>query len=284
MVFGGRLVPGRGRGATRMGSVTPTADAEPPTPAAPPSPQAEPAPPLGPFDVADLPDDGRQRADFGALLIPRVAGTWIRLSLDGPVPMLVATDGTSILELSVFAAPRGEGLWATIRAGLLAGAGGGPAAEETQTGEPGPRTDEPEPDLDAPEPTSAEAEADLAAQTASDAGAADDAGDAGEIEVIGPRGPELRVSIDTENGPVFARIVGVDGPRWFLCAVYTGPAAVDPSAAPELDELFAASVVVRGDLPLPVREPLALLPPDRRGEQVLEIPAQRAGSEVIRLG
>jgi hypothetical protein len=186
----------------------------------------------GPHDIAARPDDGRQRADFGALLIPRVTGTWIRLSLDGPMPALVATDGSSALELSVLAAPRGQHLWAGIRADLLAA------------------TAPDDPDACRP----------------------------------GSRGPELHLPIDVGSGPIPARIVGIDGPRWFLCAVFTGPAATDPAAAPALDELLAATVVVRGNAPMPVREPIPLVMPDQTGERLVEVPAQRHAPEIMTLG
>ncbi|WP_256789575.1 DUF3710 domain-containing protein [Frankia sp. AvcI1] len=211
-------------------------DADPPTGPRPGSVDNADAPGpadvAGPYDIATRPDDGRQRADFGALLIPRVTGTWLRLSLDGPVPALVATDGSSALELSVLAAPRGQQLWAEIRADLLAAA----APDDPDACRPG------------------------------------------------PRGPELYLPIDVESGPIPARIVGIDGSRWFLCAVFTGPAAGNPAAAPALDELLAATVVVRGDAPMPVREPIPLIMPDRTGERIVEVPAQRSAPEIMTLG
>ncbi|EIV93050.1 DUF3710 domain-containing protein [Frankia sp. QA3] len=254
-MLGGRLIHGRRRDAARAGEPgrigAAHKEADPPpgahlgTPDHPDAPAggdalddpnardgAEPPDVAGPYDVAARPDDGRQRADFGALLIPRVTGTWIRLSLDGPVPALVATDGSSTLELSVLAAPRGQDLWATIREDLLAA------------------TAPDDPDACRP----------------------------------GPRGPELHLPIDYGSGPIPARIVGVDGPRWFLCAVFTGPAATDPAAAPALDELLAATVVVRGGAPMPVRDPIPLIPPDRMGERIVEVPAQRAAPEIMTLG
>ena len=59
-----------------------------------------------------------------------------------------------------------------------------------------------------------------------------------------------------------ARFVGVDGPRWFLRAMYTGSAAVDPDAAAPLEAALRDVVVVRGSDPMAVRDPLPLrLPP-----------------------
>ena len=44
-----------------------------------------------------------------------------------------------------------------------------------------------------------------------------------------------------------ARFVGVDGPRWFLRAVFSGRAAIDEEAAQPLIEVVRGTVVVRGD-------------------------------------
>ncbi len=73
-----------------------------------------------------------------------------------------------------------------------------------------------------------------------------------------------------ENGqqaPI--RYIGVDGPRWFLRAVITGRAAVDPNAAAVLEGVVREVVVVRGDEPMAPREGIALqLPAEAR--QALE--------------
>ncbi|WP_462417407.1 DUF3710 domain-containing protein [Kytococcus sp. Marseille-QA3725] len=53
------------------------------------------------------------------------------------------------------------------------------------------------------------------------------------------------------------RFVGVDGPRWFLRAVISGPAAVDREKAGLMYALIKATVVHRDDVP---REPRSLLP------------------------
>lgn len=68
------------------------------------------------------------------------------------------------------------------------------------------------------------------------------------------------------------RFIGVDGPRWFLRGVLTGPAAVDPVAAAPLMAVFRGSVVVRGSDPLAPRDPIALrLPQD--AQPVVEEPS-----------
>ena len=92
----------------------------------------------------------------------------------------------------------------------------------------------------------------------------------GEAErVDGPHGPELRASVPTPapdgQGVVMApaRFAGVDGPRWFLRALYTGTAATDAAAAAGLEAAVRNVVVVRGGDPMAVRDALPLrLPPD----------------------
>ena len=59
------------------------------------------------------------------------------------------------------------------------------------------------------------------------------------------------------------RFVGVDGPRWFLRGMITGPAARQDGAAAPLEDIFADVVVVRGDHPAPPRDQLQIeLPED----------------------
>ena len=58
-----------------------------------------------------------------------------------------------------------------------------------------------------------------------------------------------------------ARFVGVDGPRWFLRGLLTGPAAVDDAAAAPLLEAMRDVAVHRGTEPMAVRDPLPLVLP-----------------------
>lgn len=85
-------------------------------------------------------------------------------------------------------------------------------------------------------------------------------------EVDGVFGVELRASVPTEvpgQGVVLApaRFVGVDGPRWFLRGLVTGPAAMDDDAVQPLLEAMKQVVVVRGADPMAVRDPLPLVLP-----------------------
>lgn len=92
-----------------------------------------------------------------------------------------------------------------------------------------------------------------------------DAGGTAE-EVSGSFGIELAARVPGEvtgQGLVArpARFVGVDGPRWFVRGVFTGPAATDPVLGIQLEEAFRALVVVRGSEAMAPRDPLPLRVP-----------------------
>jgi hypothetical protein len=83
----------------------------------------------------------------------------------------------------------------------------------------------------------------------------------------GPFGPELlvRVPVRTPEGRTghqAQRFVGVDGPRWFLRAVFQGPAAHDRASAADLESVVRDVVVVRGAEAMAPRELLPLRLPD----------------------
>jgi hypothetical protein len=93
-------------------------------------------------------------------------------------------------------------------------------------------------------------------------------------EVEGDYGVELAAQVPGEGrGTSPARFVGVDGPRWFLRALVTGQAALDPPAGALLDSVFQGLVVVRGDQAMPLRDPLPL----RLPKEALEA-AEAAGA------
>jgi hypothetical protein len=97
-------------------------------------------------------------------------------------------------------------------------------------------------------------------------------------EATGPFGPELRAAVPTEvpgQGVVLAdaRFLGVDGPRWFLRGLITGPAATDDALAAPLEAALRDVVVVRGTDPMAVRDPLPL----RLPRQVTDQQAAEAG-------
>jgi hypothetical protein len=184
----------------------------------------------GPWDEADEPQDGVNRIDLGALRLPTLPGMDLRVELNPQQKVIAATlrDGESFLQVSVFAAPRAGGIWESVRQDLAASA----------------------------------------------------SGQGGSLrEVEGPFGPELAGTIvatpPAQPGqpapqPVRrpARFLGVDGPRWFLRGMMSGPAAAGPEAAAALEEAFRGIVVVRGSEPMPVREQLPLTLPQEVAAQL----------------
>ncbi|MEO6412434.1 MAG: DUF3710 domain-containing protein [Pedococcus sp.] len=87
-------------------------------------------------------------------------------------------------------------------------------------------------------------------------------------EARGPFGIELRTrmpSAGPDGRTVFApaRFAGVDGPRWFLRAVFSGRAAIEDEAAAPLLDVVRSTVVVRGDGAMAPREMLVLKLPDQ---------------------
>jgi hypothetical protein len=99
----------------------------------------------------------------------------------------------------------------------------------------------------------------------------------------GSFGTELMARVPTEpgqpaSGMRLVRFVGVDGPRWFLRGLFTGPAADGGEPAGLLEEIFRDVVVVRGEHPVPPRDILELrLPPE--AQQAFEEQAAAAAEE-----
>jgi hypothetical protein len=200
----------------------------------PPEPQhrvREVAETTGPWDEADAPDDDLPRVDLGALRLPARPGTELRVDLSPQQAVIGATlrSGDSQLQVSVFAAPRAAGIWDDIRADLARNASGqGGSLREVE----GPFGFEL----------------------------------AGTILMPQPPQPGSTTPPQPVRRP--ARFLGVDGPRWFLRGLMTGPAAADAAAAAALEEAFRGIVVVRGTAPLPVREQLTLTLPPQAAEQL----------------
>ncbi|WP_051341586.1 DUF3710 domain-containing protein [Pseudonocardia spinosispora] len=78
------------------------------------------------------------------------------------------------------------------------------------------------------------------------------------------------------NGAL-SRFIGVDGPRWMLYGVATGPAEGAAELASTLREMICGTVVVRGVDPLPVKTVLPLKLPEHLEERVDE--ARRHSAE-----
>jgi hypothetical protein len=83
-------------------------------------------------------------------------------------------------------------------------------------------------------------------------------------ETTGDFGPELRAQInagDGSSGLQPARFVGIDGPRWFLRAIFLGTAARPGDSALHLEKALRSLIVVRGGEAMPVGTPLVLRMP-----------------------
>lgn len=87
-------------------------------------------------------------------------------------------------------------------------------------------------------------------------------------EQDGPLGPELycQIPVELEDGTAGvqpSRVIGHNGPRWFLRAALLGRPAIEHDAAAPWIETISNVVVRRGAAPLPPGEALPLqLPPD----------------------
>jgi hypothetical protein len=198
----------------------------------------------GPYDEADAPDDGVVRIDLGSIRLPALPGMDLRVELNPQQKVIGATlrSGDSLLQVAAFAAPRAAGIWDDVRADI--------------------------------------------ATTAS--------GQGGKLqEVEGPFGIELAGTImapppaqpgqTTPPQPVRrpARFLGVDGPRWVLRGLLSGPAAASPDAAGPLEEAFRGVVVVRGSEPMPVREQLPLTLPPQAAAQLARQTAAKPGAQPV---
>ena len=91
-----------------------------------------------------------------------------------------------------------------------------------------------------------------------------ESGGSGEL-VTGELGLELRAKVPGRGRACSqpARFLGADGPRWFVRALMSGPAATDPVQAAPFEYLFRSVIVVRGKDAMAPRDPLPLrLPTD----------------------
>jgi hypothetical protein len=194
----------------------------------------------GPWDEADAPQDELTRIDLGALRLPALPGMDLRVELNAQQQVIAATLRTdeSFLQVSVFAAPRAGGIWDSVREDLAKSASGQGGSLREVDGPFGPEL-------------------------------------AGTILATPPAQPGQPVPQPVRRP---ARFLGVDGPRWFLRGMLSGPAAADPEAAATLEQAFREIVVVRGSQPMPVRDPLPLTLPAEAAAQLAQ--QQAAGGAV----
>ncbi len=96
-------------------------------------------------------------------------------------------------------------------------------------------------------------------------------GGGGAQDVEGTWGPELFAAVPVQGGGATpARFIGVNGPRWFVRALLTGPAAQDKNVAVPLEQALRSVVVVRGTEAMAVRDPLPLRLPREVAEQAAQ--------------
>jgi hypothetical protein len=185
----------------------------------------------GPWDEADAPDDGIARIDLGSIRLPALPGMDLRVELNPQQKVIGATlrAGESLLQVSAFAAPRAGGIWDDVRSDLATSASGQGGSLRQAEGPFGPEL-------------------------------------TGSILMAPPPQPGQTTPPQPVRRP--ARFLGVDGPRWFLRGLITGPAADNPEAAAALETAFRGIVVVRGSEPMPVREQLPLTLPPQAAAQL----------------
>ena len=107
-------------------------------------------------------------------------------------------------------------------------------------------------------------------------------GNANAKEVPGVFGAEIELPVKLDNGKVHTtRIVGVDGPRWMLRGIFSGPAAEDPTSpeAEILNRFFSDIVVDRGEEPLAPRDLIPMAPPLTPNERRERDAAQQDGED-----
>lgn len=98
----------------------------------------------------------------------------------------------------------------------------------------------------------------------------------GLVEVVeGSFGPELRAQVVPSDGSAGlqpARFCGIDGPRWFLRAVFLGRATVPGEAADALEAMVRSLVIVRGGDAMPVGAPIPIRLPQQPSAPPQEAP------------
>ena len=80
-------------------------------------------------------------------------------------------------------------------------------------------------------------------------------------EVQGNFGQELLAQVnptDGSSGLQPARFVGIDGPRWFLRAIFLGSAARSGTASERLESGVSSLIINRGNEAMPVGTPLLM--------------------------
>jgi len=231
----------------------------------------------GPWDAQE-PYPALERVDLGSLLVPVGPEHEIQLVMsEGQAAWVTVKHADNELQIQAFAGARRGALWADVRAEIAAEvlAVGG-RSEET----PGPFGIE----LVAHVPVEdGNPEQDWAKMIQKETGGepllARSVGvnDSGSLLIILPAAAEQREQedgdVEADEGLRLVRFVGIDGPRWFVRGLFTGPAALGGEAASLLEDVFRDVVVVRGEHPEPPRELLELLVPPEAKEALEQFTA-----------
>jgi hypothetical protein len=98
-------------------------------------------------------------------------------------------------------------------------------------------------------------------------------------DAVGDYGPEIKARLRDGSSTVDIRHVGIDGPRWFVHAVFIGEAAADPSKAGPLADVLRGLVVDRGTDAMPVGESLPLRLPPQTAADIASQLAQAGGAD-----
>ncbi|MGB2918916.1 MAG: DUF3710 domain-containing protein [Mycobacterium sp.] len=98
----------------------------------------------------------------------------------------------------------------------------------------------------------------------------------------GPWGREV-VGVGAENAGV-VRFIGVDGYRWMIRCVVSGPHERIAALAQQARDALADTVVRRGDTPMPVRTPLPIQLPDAMAAQLRAATEQAAAQQAATSG
>jgi hypothetical protein len=96
----------------------------------------------------------------------------------------------------------------------------------------------------------------------------------GEGAWVGLAAGEWGQEIEAVTNQGALRFLGVDGPRWMLRGVASGPPEHAQPRAVVLRDIVRQTVVVRGSDPLPVRSPLPLQLPEALAEQLEQATAE----------
>lgn len=96
-----------------------------------------------------------------------------------------------------------------------------------------------------------------------------------------------------EGVEIPTRIVGVDGPRWMLRGIFTGPAAQSGGEKDFLDDFFSTLVADRGAEPLAPGDPVPLIFPPQllpqntesgQGPEMVDVTTKQSVQETLQRG